>query len=98
MEFKSSAERILLVACLLNARGTSEEEIPQPSSVILIRETPPLDISTVICFASASMEFSISSFTTEAGLSTTSPAAISSEISFGSSLICGIFPPPCRFY
>ena len=38
----------------------------------------------------ASIAFSISSFITDAGLSTTSPAAMSSAISFGRTLIFGM--------
>ena len=47
-----------------------------PLSVILMYDIPPFLISIVILFAPASIEFSINSFTTEAGLSLTSPAAI----------------------
>src|SRR5271165_6680398 len=50
--------------------------MPKPSSVTRIRLRPPAPISMVIFFASASSEFSTSSFTTLAGRSTTSPAAI----------------------
>src|SRR5205823_156911 len=49
---------------------------PVPSSVIRMSERPPDWISTVMRFACASREFSTSSFTTLAGRSTTSPAAI----------------------
>src|SRR4030042_1945249 len=50
--------------------------MPLPLSVTLMRRTPPSCASTDICVAPASREFSTSSLTTEAGLSTTSPAAI----------------------
>ena len=73
---RSSADLILLVACLSKAISTSSFCIPFPSSVILIKDIPPFFISIVICFAPASIEFSTSSLTTEAGLSITSPAAI----------------------
>ena len=73
---KSSADLILLVACLSNAISKSSWAIPFPSSVIFIYEIPPFFISTVILVAPASIEFSIISFITDAGLSITSPAAI----------------------
>ena len=47
-----------------------------PLSVIFIYDIPPFFISTVILLAPASIEFSTISFTTDAGLSITSPAAI----------------------
>ena len=56
--------------------ATSPDGIPPPLSVTLIRLTPPSLASIEICPAPASSEFSTSSFTTEAALSTTSPAAI----------------------
>ena len=73
---KSSADLILLVACLSNAISKSSWAIPFPSSVIFIYDIPPFFISTVILVAPASIEFSIISFITDAGLSITSPAAI----------------------
>ena len=73
---KSSTDRILLVECRKKARGISSLLIPAPLSVIRINEIPPSLISAVIAFAPASIAFSINSFTTEAGRSTTSPAAI----------------------
>ena len=76
MASRSPTSRILLVACGMSAFFSSSFSMPQPSSVILIEEIPPSRISTAIFFAPASMEFSTSSFTTENGLSTTSPAAI----------------------
>ena len=84
---KSSAERILLVACLKNAVLTSSAGIPQPSSVIRINVVPPSFISTVMLPAPASIAFSISSFTTDPGLSTTSPAAILFIVLLSRSLI-----------
>ena len=73
---KSVAVLILLVACLSKAISISSGIIPFPLSVTRIYEIPPFLISTQIFVAPASIEFSTSSFTTEAGLSITSPAAI----------------------
>src|SRR5579863_9496861 len=50
--------------------------MPQPSSTMRRRRRPPASTSTRISEAPASREFSRSSLTTEAGRSTTSPAAI----------------------
>src|SRR6185295_12964460 len=50
--------------------------MPAPSSLTRIRLFPPSSISMRIALAPASSAFSISSFTTDAGRSTTSPAAI----------------------
>ena len=77
IEFKSSFCEILLVAWETNTFLTSSRSIPHPSSVILIYVEPPFLISRVIFSAPASSEFSIISFTTLEGRSTTSPAAIS---------------------
>jgi hypothetical protein len=49
--------------------------MPHPSSVMRINAVPPRSISIKISAAPASREFSMSSFTTLAGRSTTSPAA-----------------------
>ena len=46
--------------------------MPQPSSLIFMYVAPPLLNSTVTLDAPASKEFSISSFITDAGRSTTS--------------------------
>jgi len=73
---KSSAVLILLVACLSNANFTSSFAIPEPLSIIFICLIPPFFTSTAILVAPASIEFSTNSFTTDAGLSITSPAAI----------------------
>ena len=73
---KSSADLILLVACLSNAISKSSSAIPFPLSVIRIYDIPPFFISTVIFVAPASIEFSTISFIADAGLSITSPAAI----------------------
>src|SRR6185503_1877148 len=50
--------------------------MPHPSSRTRTNERPPPSISTATAAASASSAFSTSSLTTEAGRSTTSPAAI----------------------
>ena len=78
---------ILLVAWRLKAMGNSSRKIPWPSSSTLIRRTPPASRRTVICVAPASSALSTSSRTTEAGRSTTSPAAIWLINSSGSSRI-----------
>ncbi len=54
----------------------SSSSMPNPLSDILIKGTPPFLISILMRVASASIEFSTISFTTDAGFSTTSPAAI----------------------
>ena len=64
------------VACRSRARSTSSLDMPTPSSVTRIRARPASRRSTVTWVHSASSAFSTSSFTTEAGRSTTSPAAI----------------------
>ena len=84
---KSSTDLILLVACLRNAFGMSSLGIPHPLSVILIKDIPPSFISMVMAVEPASIEFSTSSFTTDEGRSTTSPAAILLIVSESSILI-----------
>ena len=88
--YRSSTERILLVAWRKNAFRTCSFSIPPPLSVTRIKEQPPSLISTVTAFAPASMAFSTSSFTTLDGRSTTSPAAILSMVLLSSSLISAI--------
>ena len=66
---------ILLVACFEKASSMSSGCIPAPLSATL-KERQSLLTSISILVAPASIEFSTSSFTTEAGLSITSPAAI----------------------
>ena len=73
---RSSRSVILLVACRLKAKGKSASEIPHPSSRTLISLIPPCSTSTSTRCAPASRLFSQSSLSTEAGRSTTSPAAI----------------------
>ncbi len=73
---RSSRAVIFEVAWRLSASGRSSLSIPLPSSRIRISFTPPCSTSTEIFVEPASMAFSMISLTTEAGLSTTSPAAI----------------------
>ena len=84
---RSSGEVSLLVAWRWKDRRISSDGIPQPSSVTLMRSRPAPCISMDIRLAPASMEFSTSSLTTEAGLSTTSPAAIFAATSGFSTLM-----------
>ena len=72
----SARVAILLVAWRRSASGSSAAAMPSPSSSTLIARTPPPTRRTTICRAPASMALSSSSRTTEAGRSTTSPAAI----------------------
>ena len=92
IEIRSLSLTIFEVACLKKAVFTSFESIPQPLSVILIRSIPPFFISTVMEELPASIEFSKSSFTIDAGLSTTSPAAILSIVPLSSILIINLYP------
>ncbi len=88
---KSSGLLSLLVACGAKAAGKSSFLIPQPSSITEMSFLPPSSILTCILFAPASMLFSMSSFTTLAGLSITSPAAIIFIIFSSRTTIRGIF-------
>ncbi|OQC71157.1 MAG: hypothetical protein BWX46_00662 [Candidatus Cloacimonetes bacterium ADurb.Bin003] len=72
----SSTVFILLVEWRSKASIASSAFIPQPLSITLIRSLPPFSIATIILSAPASIAFSTSSLTTEAGRSITSPAAI----------------------
>ena len=76
MAFRSSRRPTLLVACLSIASNASSDDIPIPSSSTRIRRFPPNSTVTMILRLPASIEFSMSSLTTDAGRSTTSPAAI----------------------
>ena len=67
--------------------GLASLEMPTPLSTTLMRSTPPPRTSIDISVAPASSEFSISSLTTDAGRSVTSPAAILDETSGGSTWI-----------
>ena len=73
---RSSMAAILLVAWRSRQSVASAASMPIPSSVTRMRITPPCSISTRTRRAPASSAFSTSSFTTLAGRSTTSPAAI----------------------
>ena len=73
---RSASLLILLVACFSKAVRASSLDIPSPLSETRIKPLPAFIISTNTSVAFASMEFSTNSFTTDAGLSTTSPAAI----------------------
>src|SRR5439155_542389 len=68
---RSASVRILLVAWRWNASGASSGVMPCPSSVTRIARRPACSTSTDTRVAPASMAFSTSSFTTEAGRSTT---------------------------
>ena len=99
MASRSYSVEILEVAWRRKAVAASRAGMPQPLSVTRMRVMPPCSISTVTAPAPASMAFSTSSFTTEAGRSTTSPAAMRSATWGESCLISGMvssFPwRPC---
>ena len=90
MASRSSRSAILLVACRANARLNSSFGMPQPLSRMRIKFAPPFSISIWILFAPASRLFSTNSFTTDAGRSTTSPAAIWLA-SCGERILIGIY-------
>ena len=73
---KSSRLWILLVAWRLKAVKTSSSAIPSPLSMTWILRKPASSIKISIWVLPASTAFSTNSLTTEAGRSTTSPAAI----------------------
>jgi hypothetical protein len=72
----SSAVRIFDVAWRASASTASSRGMPVPSSLTRTSARPPSSIVTSTLVAPASSAFSTSSFTTDAGRSTTSPAAI----------------------
>ena len=76
MANRSSLLRSLLVAWRCRLKAASSRPMPEPSSRTRIRRRPPSWRSTSIRLAPASSAFSTSSFTTAAGRSITSPAAI----------------------
>ena len=76
MSLRSSAVAILDVACLSKHSTASSGVIPHPLSITWINVLPASVRITDTCVAPASTAFSINSLTTEAGLCTTSPAAI----------------------
>ena len=87
----------LLVAKRSKASGKSSLSIPLPLSIIFILFNPPSLTSTIIFDAPASHEFSINSFTTLKGFSTTSPAAILEATSGDSLFITDILYPYIYF-
>ena len=76
MENISSIVLILLVPCRIIHFFASSRLIPLPLSLTRIYVWPPSAISVSIAVAPASNAFSTISFITDAGRSTTSPAAI----------------------
>ncbi len=88
---RSSRCLILLVACRRKASSSSSGAMPVPSSVTVMEPHPPSRTWTVMRVAPASRAFSTSSFTTETGLSTTSPAAICAAVLGSNSLIATCF-------
>ena len=87
---RSSAERSFDVAWRSGASIASSRPIPQPSSETETRRRPPATTDTSMRPAPASSAFSTSSLTTDAGRSTTSPAAILFATSSGRILMRGI--------
>src|SRR5262245_8087684 len=73
---RSSASLILEVAWRSKARRASSRTMPHPLSITWISFLPPASTCTLTRWVPASSEFSSSSFSTDAGRSTTSPAAI----------------------
>ena len=73
---KSLSTLILLVAWRSSDKSASSLDMPWPLSVTHIFRLPPAVIAMDTSVAPASREFSINSFITDAGRSTTSPAAI----------------------
>ena len=73
---RSVKSLILLVACLEMANFNSSFGMPRPLSVTRILSAPPWLMKMSISDAPESMLFSNNSFKTDAGRSTTSPAAI----------------------
>ncbi len=73
-----SPSGIFEVAWRSMARARSRSSIPQPSSITRMSLRPPPSIATSMRVAPASSAFSTSSFTADAGRSTTSPAAMRS--------------------
>ena len=73
---RSAVSRILDVACRSNAIRASVCDIPLPLSDTFMKVLPESLTDTEILSAPASIAFSTSSLTTEAGRCITSPAAI----------------------
>ena len=93
---RSSIRFTLLVAWRSKARSASSRAMPVPLSETRMSRLPPARISTRMLVLPASRAFSMSSLTTDAGRSTTSPAAILFATSAESILIFGIFVVPHR--
>ena len=87
----------MLVAWRRKHTPASSGAMPEPSSATRMNVSPPRSIESVTFFAPASTEFSSSSLTTEAGRSTTSPAAMRSATCGGSMFIKGIWGLPSEF-
>src|SRR5882762_3548290 len=84
MACRSDSARSFEVAWRSRARSASSGDMPSPLSRTRMSCLPPASISTVTVEAPASSAFSTSSLTTDAGRSTTSPAAILLTRSSGS--------------
>ena len=87
MKNRSFEVRSLLVAWARKDMATSSGSMPQPLSVTRMSFLPPSSSWISMRVAPASMEFSTSSLTTDAGRSITSPAAILFATRSGSSSI-----------
>lgn len=77
---KSFSSLILLVACRSKATMQSSSAMPSPLSIMRILDNPASSKWISIDVLFASMEFSTSSFTTEAGRSTTSLPQLSLRV------------------
>ena len=95
MPISESPLRIFPVACRINASDKSSGCIPEPLSTMRMSDSPPLAISTLMEPAPASRAFSTSSFTTEAGRSTTSPAAMRLLVDSSNNCIRILFDSVC---
>ena len=84
----SPTSSIFEVAWRSSDRTASSRDMPHPSSWTETSLRPPCVIATRMFAAPASMEFSTSSLTTDAGRSTTSPAAILFATWSGRTLTC----------
>ena len=91
---RSPTSRILLVAWRRMARCASSALMPLPLSVTRMKLVPPAMISTSMRVAPASIAFSMSSLMTDAGRSTTSPAAILLMVLSSSTWMVMLYQPP----
>ncbi len=82
-QLPSGSGASLDVAWRSTARASSSASMPEPSSLIRMRVSPPLSASTSMRAAPASSAFSTSSLIALAGRSTTSPAAMRLTVSGG---------------